>query len=360
MKSLRNKNKQQGKIKLKMRNKNLLITLFYLSFCVLISACSMNKEKKGEKYSRTKMLMGTFVQLDICKADQSPQNIELAYEAAWERLEDISWRMNVFDENSDVAKINNSQLNEVSIGEDTYQMLQDSKYFSDLSKGAFDITVWPLIQLWKNSEKNNQLPNPEEVRRIKQAIGLKNIELKANNRVKLLNPNTKIDLGGIAKGYAVDEVARIFRSHGIDDFYIDAGGDLYVGGQNCKGKPWHIGIRDPLDKSQIINIVQITNMAVATSGDYEQYYEIQNQTWSHIINPITGYPQKEVASATVISASAQDADALATALSVLGGQAGTALINSLKGEYASLIVIRKSENEILRYYSQGYKNFRAN
>jgi len=303
------------------------------------------------------MLMGTIVQLDVCRGEEDALKTEEAYKDAWERLEDISWRMNVLDERSDVAKVNNSNLAPVSIKADTYHVLKESIYFFYATRGTFDITVWPLIQLWRESEMKNIFPTREQIKTVQEAVGLGNIQLLANNRVKLLNSETKIDLGGIAKGYAIDEAARIFREHGITRFYIDAGGDVYVGGHNCRGEPWRIGIRDPRDKSKIIDVVSVVDSAVTTSGNYEQYYEIQNERWSHIINPVTGYPQRDVVSATVIAPKAIEADALATAVCVLGGGPGIEYIDTLREQYASLVIVKQGAGRIEKFASQEYKKF---
>ena len=142
------------------------------------------------------------------------------------------------------------------------------------------------------------------------------------------------------------------------NFFIDAGGDIYVGGKNCSGEPWRIGIRDPRDRSKIIDIVNVADKAVATSGDYEQYYQIQDQVWSHIINPITGYPQKDVISATVIAQSAIEADALATALCVLGQDRGTEHINALEKPYASLIIVKCESETIKKFASEEYEKYK--
>jgi len=303
------------------------------------------------------MLMGTIVHIDVCQDVQDTQEGSAAYKASWERLEDIAWRMNVLDERSDVARINNSSGDPVLVGADTYTVLKHSQEYSRVTKGTFDITVWPLIDLWKQSAKSNTFPTNEQIQKARRAVGADNIQLLPNNFVKRNNPGTRIDLGGIAKGYAIDEVARIFREHGISSFFIDAGGDILVGGQNCSGKPWRVGIRDPRDKSTIIDIVEVIDGAVATSGNYEQYFTIGNERWSHIIDPHSGFPQRNVISSTVIAPTAMEADALATALCVLGGQPGTALINALTEKHASMIMVKKPSNQIEEFKSSTYDHF---
>ncbi len=343
------------------REKNLkavLSLMFVLSILAAQLGCDRKSVPRREKYSATRMLMGTTVQMDVCRDPTDISKIENAYKDIWERLEVISTQMNVLDGASDIAKVNNSGLASVSIAQDTYHVIEESIVFSRSTKGAFDVTVWPLMKLWRESERNNIFPDKNAISRVQSAVGSKNIQLLGNRHVKLLNKETKIDLGGIVKGYGVDEAARIFRLHGIMNFFIDAGGDIYAGGKNCNGEPWRIGIRDPRDRSKIIDIVNVVDKAVATSGDYEQYYHIGGQKWSHIINPITGYPQRDVISATVIAQRAIEADALATALCVLGGDLGTGHMDALKEPYASLIIAKQKSGNIKKFESEEYKKYK--
>ena len=324
---------------------------------VLFLACGIyiwKKNTRSRKYSETKILMGTYVKLDVCSSER---NIADTYAHIWERLEDISWRMNVYDNRSDVARLNGSHFEPVYIGQDTYAVLDRSVYFTKTTSGAFDITVEPLIELWRASADKNIIPDQKQIEAVLGAVGSDKFELLSDNRVRLKNPQTKIDLGGIAKGYAVDEAARIFREHGIMNFFIDAGGDVYAGGKNCAGKLWRIGIKDPRDRTGIIDTVDVSNSAVVTSGNYEQYLVIQGQQWSHIFDPRTGYPQKDVVSATVIGPTAMDTDAMATALCVLGGESGTTYINTLPEQFASLIVVRQRSGEIQLFPSSHYVKY---
>ena len=310
------------------------------------------------RYSEMQPLMGTTAQVDVCAAGLAKQTREEAYQEVWARLRDISWRMNVFDENSDVAKINNALGKAVVVKKDTYQVLQKAVQFSHLTQGAFDITIWPLMRLWKEGQENNQIPTQERIKEVLKAIGSPNIELLANNQVKLPNPQTKIDLGGIAAGFALDQAAHIFRKHGIQNFYIDIGGDIYAGGKNCAGRPWRIGIRSPQDKSKMIDIVLVSNASITTSGNYEKNFHIQGEQWSHIMDPRTGYPQKEVISATVIAPTGIEADAFATAVCVLGSKEGSDFIDRLGKKYASLVLVPMPDQGLSEYPSIFYEKFR--
>ncbi|VAX35472.1 FAD:protein FMN transferase [hydrothermal vent metagenome] len=338
-----------------------MVAVKYLLLILLFTTgCAQAPQQTNNKYHETRMLMGTIVNIDVCRNEHEQEDIQKSYQRVWERLEEISWRMNVFDEKSEVTQINNSNGNTVSIQEDTYYVLQRSMEFFKQTSGAFDITVWPLIKLWKQAAKNNRFPSQEELINVKKGIGLDKVELLEGNQVRLKNKETKVDLGGIAKGYAVDEAARIFREEGIDNFFIDAGGDIYVGGMNCRGQLWRIGVRDPRDKSKIFNVVEVSNAAVTTSGNYEQYYDIQGERFSHIIDPITGYPQKEVVSATVIAPDALNADSLSTALAVLGAMRGTKLINTFDYSHASIIMIKQDDGTIKNFKSNFYGNYQKN
>jgi len=336
---------------------NLYFILFPIIF-LLIFGCQPKTQPPYEKHSENKLLMGTTVKLDVCyKEEQSPQLTE-AFEKVWERLGDIHWRMSIFDEKSDVHKVNQSFSDSKRIGNDTFQLIKEAERISKMTNGVFDITVWPLIKLWKEKEKENQLPTQDELKKVRMAVGFHQISFQKNNRIKILHPETKIDLGGIAKGYAIDEAVRIFRSYGLNNFLIDAGGDLYAGGRNCEDQLWRIGIRDPRDVSKMIDVVSVINAAVATSGDYQQYFAIQGQRWSHIINPKTGLPQTGVISATVIGPNAARADAFATALTILDGEKGISFIESLEEDFSALIFIQNEEDEVIRYETNSYRRLK--
>lgn len=334
----------------------------YLCIGILIAggaSCSPKPPQTEKfKYSESRHLLGTIVKVDACYDLEQKDKIDAAYQKVWERIEDIHWRMSVFDDKSDVMRINNSYPDTVEVGADTYQLIQDSIHFSKVTHGVFEITVYPLIQLWKESEKKNAIPSREQIRAVQKVLGGANIDLMPNNQVRLLNKDAKIDLNSIAEGYAADEAGRILKEHGFQDYLVDAGGDLMAGGLNCEGNSWRIGIRDPRDSTKLIDLVAVTDASVTTSGNYEHYYEIQGQKWSHIMNPITGYPQTEVASATVIAPNAKVSDVLSTALCILSGENGIALIDSLGEGYASIVLIPQENGRMAQFVSSAYRQYK--
>jgi len=303
-------------------------------------------------------LMGTIVELDVCYDSADEEKLAPAFKQVWDRLKDIAWRMSVFEENTEVWRINHSFQNPVQVSEDTYQVIKLAKMYNGETFGTFDISVYPLILMWRQMAQEDRLPSRSELKAAKEDVGIENIRLHGDNTVEVLSDRASIDLGGIAKGYAIDEAARIFKENGFNNFMVDAGGDLYVGGHNCQKRPWRIGIKDPRNPKEILKIVAVSDVAIATSGDYERFFEIQGQKYSHIINPVTGYPQKGVVSATVIAPSATEADVYATALCVLDDDMGVRMIND-KGEgWASLVMVQK-RGRFFQYPSKRYSKLRA-
>ncbi|HQO58362.1 MAG TPA: FAD:protein FMN transferase [Candidatus Omnitrophota bacterium] len=304
-----------------------------------IGGCARVGPVQPRRATQTKVLMGTYVTVDVCYERAEAVALSNAYHDVWARLEEVAGGMSIYDPQSEISKLNHSYPDAVSVGHDLYYILESSIRLSELTQGAFDITVSPLVHLWRDAAKEERVPSKAQIALAKDSVGVPSFELLEDQRARLLKPGTSLDLGGIAKGYAVDEAARVLRSKGFKDFFIDAGGDLYVGGQSCKGTPWRIGIRNPARKDQIIDIVEVRNQAVTTSGHYEQYFEIDGQSYSHIIDPRTGVPQKGVVSATVIAPIASEADALATALCVLTEKEGLELIEALGESYAALLIV---------------------
>lgn len=333
-----------------MRN-NIVIVI--VSIMGIVLGCS-DHSKELIRYSEAKSLMGTVIQLDMCLENENDPSAVSAFEKAWERLHEINIRMNVYNSASDLSKINKSHQEAIKIHQDTYEILLRANDFYFSSARTFDITIWPLISLWKKAQVNKQMPDEDAIQALTKNIGLEYLEFLPDYQVKRLNDVIMLDLGGIAKGYAIDEVARIFREHGFSDFYIDAGGDLYVGGTNCLGQTWRIGIRDPRGKSKVYKVVKLSDQALTTSGNYERFVEINGQRYSHIIDPRSGYPQKDIISASVIALSAEEADVYATALTVMGWEEGIAFINQLGDPVDALVLKKSPQGKIIEKASQNF------
>lgn len=257
-----------------------------------------------ETHKHTGLAMGTVVEISVADKDKSPEAIEKAIDKAHERIKEIEALMSSYLEDSDVSRLNRLGKGEYTlVSDETLEVIRTSIEFSELSEGAFDIT---LVNF------RNILVDEEE-----RAVGFAVAKMK-------------IDLGGIAKGYAVDEAIEVLKKEGIKDAMVNAGGDIYCLGTKANGKPWVIGIKHPRKPGQILTTLEIRDQAIATSGDYEKYYMIDDKRYCHIIDPRTGRPvQNDVMSVTIIAPTCLEADALATAVFVLGRNKGLKLIDNL-------------------------------
>lgn len=243
-----------------------------------------------------------------------------AVNASVKRVVELDDMMSAFKDASDVMKINNnSGLKAQKVNMDTFNLLKHSLEFSSISRGAFDVTIRPLTNLWGVGKKLNYIPEKAEIEKVLEFVNYKDIELnELNCTVYLKRKGQAIDLGGIAKGYAADEVKRIMEQHKIKDALINLGGNVVVLGKNPQGDLWKIGIQNPFSATgNYIATVEVTNKAVVTSGSNEQFFIKNGVRYHHIINPHTGYPvNKGLLSVTVICESSTDADAITTALFV--------------------------------------------
>ncbi|MCD4781920.1 MAG: FAD:protein FMN transferase [Candidatus Omnitrophica bacterium] len=316
----------------------------------------LTRPKGWSKYSESRTLMGTFVTLEVCQPTIDEHQLKQVFSQVWEKLDAIEERMSVYNQKSEVSTINEAGNEPVQISTEMYHVLRSSKKFNQLTQGAFDITVGPFIALWKDAQDADVIPTEEHIQAVQRYVGMDNIEIN-KDEVRKTSKQVKIVLGAIAKGYAVDVAARILSQHRISDFHINAGGDLFVQGFNCLRQPWRIGIRNPKNKNENVDILHLSGQAVTTSGDYEQFYQIQGQQWSHIIDPRTGYPQQSIMSATVIAPTAMEADALSTALTVLSSEDGVALMNTLGEGYASIVFSQDARGKMTSFKSCKYTHY---
>lgn len=247
---------------------------------------------------------------------------EEALYKAYKRVLEIDDRMSAFKDDSDIAKINRCAGQEVQkVNADTFNLLKCSLEFSSLSNGAFDITIRPLTKLWDIGKKQNYIPPKEEIEQVLPLINYRDLVLDEKNCTAYLNKKGQaIDLGGIAKGYAADEVKRILLENKIDSALINLGGNIVTVGNNQGNTPWRIGIQNPLAvRGQYIGSILSTNQTIVTSGSNEQFFIKDGIRYHHILSPLTGYPvNKGVLSITAICECSRDADALTTALFVTG------------------------------------------
>lgn len=236
-------------------------------------------------------------------------------------LQKVDASLSMFNPQSTISRINRNETDEVD--EMLREVLELSFTIYKATDGAFDPTVAPLVNAWGFGFKEGLFPDQAKVDSLLALVGLSHIRLNGNKLIKD-NPNIILDFSAIAKGYGVDRAAQVLRSHDIENFMIEIGGEIVTGGVNEKGEPWRIGINKPDDDSTSTNtelqeVIELSGKAIATSGNYRRFYIKDGRKIAHTINPKTGYPaQQDILSSTVIASTCAEADAFATAFMVLG------------------------------------------
>ena len=259
------------------------------------------------------------------------------------RVENLmtSWR-----DTSEIGQVNLGAGHPVKVSSETLEVLEKSRWAGDISEGVFDITFHALGDLWKfgdAAEASPKLPDPKTVLAKKKLVDYRKVRVDRAAQTVTLPPKMKIDLGGIAKGYAVDRAAAVLRTAGLTDFLAQAGGDLYGAGQKPDGSPWVSGIQDPRGpQGEFFATIELTNHAFSTAGDYARFFFIDGKRYHHIIDPRTGYPATACRSVTVWAGDAFTADAVDDAVFILGPAKGLALVESLP-DVGAVIVDRDNK-----------------
>ena len=298
-----------------------------------VSCSGITPDEELTRFEETRTLMDTFVTITVYTSGE--ENAEEAIGAAFARMEEIESKASIFDEKSEAFKLNRDGYLEAP-SEDFRQMITLSLDYSQITDGYFDITVQPLLDLWlaglwQESEATQQS-------RIDETLGLVGWDkvVIGDEKIYFTVEGMEITLGGIAKGYAVDEALDIISGTGVKHALINAGGDMRMLGTKPQGEPWLVALVNPDNTSQSLANFNLSDKAIATSGNYERYFDLEKKV-HHIINPKTGYSAAECISTTVIAPSVTQADALATSIFVMGPEAGIELIESL-GDTECLIV----------------------
>ena len=297
-----------------------------------------------------RLVMGTFARIVAVAEDQS--TAKKCIEAAFEQIRNVDELMSDYKSDSQISKINRNAYKEpVSVSKPTFDILQRSIEFSKLSAGAFDITIGPLVDLWRLAAEANSVPTDAQIQQARSRVGCEKLILDANEMtVRFALDGMRIDLGGIAKGYAIDKAVETMQSCGAIGGMVDIGGDIRCFGAPPKGKKtWLIGLQDPTitkdntTAAKSLLILNLKNAAVATSGSYRRFALIEGKQYSHIIDRKTGAGAEGLSSVTIIANNATDADALATAVSVMGPEKGLTLIEKIPHTEAILIPLDSLE-----------------
>jgi len=306
-------------------------SLFILS--ILTFALAGCGGGRSSYVSRNAFLLDTVVTIKIYDQDVS----ERVWEDAFGEIERLDALLSVHTEGSDTARLNEAAgLSPVTVSPETLEVIEKGVYFSRMTGGLFDITAGPLIALWDIKPPEGHVPTEEELAETLPLIGWEDIEInKAESRVYLTRPGMGVDLGAIAKGYIADKVKDVLLADGIEHAIISLGGNIQLIGDT----PYGVGIQDPDQGSGIyLGAITLADASAASSGDYERYFEMNGVRYHHILDPKTGYPADSgLRGVSVAAPHSVDADALSTAVFLLGPEAGMALIEELPGIEAVLV-----------------------
>ncbi len=285
-------------------------------------------------YDDSQAIMGTRVQAEIWHAD--PAAAARALAAVMAEMHRIDAAFSPYKEDSELSRLNRqAPRGWTSVSDELFELLTRSRRMSDLTGGAFDITYASIGRYY--DYRAGRLPDDAQFRQALEAIDYRYVELDAaQRRVRYRHPDVYVDLGGIAKGYAVDRGIALLREAGITEASVSAGGDSYILGDR-RGEPWTVGIRDPRNEQGMVAVLPLMDTAVSTSGDYERFFEQDGVRYHHILDPATGRSARGAWSVTILGPDTTFTDALSTSVFVLGPERGLALIDRLPGIDAIII-----------------------
>lgn len=322
----------------------LLISIFF----GLLMISGFSQEPKSVTVKRTMELMGSRFDITVIAIDEELGYINI--EEASAEIKRIEKMISSWDEDSETSLINrNAGIKPVKVSDELFKLIERSKQISELTDGAFDISFASMDKIWRFDGSMKKIPSEIEIKNSVAKVGYEKIILNAESKtVFLKQKGMKISFGAIGKGYAADKAKELLVSKQVVGGIINAGGDLSTWGTDVSGKKWIIGIVNPLSKEKIVSWQPIVESSVATSGNYERYVTFNGKRYSHIIDPRTGYPSSGLTQVTIFAKNAEMCDALATAVFIMGRDAGLSLINQLGGPEAILF---DSENKM--YKSSG-------
>lgn len=296
---------------------------FFVFLIVLIAGLLFVRQDKTEYQTLRGYIFGTYYAVKV-RTDKPIDSFAQIVDAEFDK---VNVHLSVFEKNSEINQLNQANaFQKQKVSPELYLLLEASKKVYEQSGGMFDPTVGPLIELWGfGVNKEHLVPENAKIKKTLASVGFDKIELLPNYEVMKTAPNLTLNLSAIAKGYAVDRVAKALADKGYADFLVDIGGEIYASGARNDREPgWNVGIAVPAEKEYENSFaVVVYNMAVATSGNYRNFYYINGQKYAHTLSPKTGYPvSSNLLSVSVFADNCMIADAYATAIMVMGEKEG--------------------------------------
>ncbi|MFT6927412.1 MAG: thiamine biosynthesis lipoprotein [Psychromonas sp.] len=321
---------------------------FFLSSCAKVGPQLVLVEVQGNT-------MGTYYQvkyvLNAKQQDDSRFLLKTIKSEIDRRLELVNDQMSTYRPNSELSRFNKAEKS-LEVSAATRKVIEASLTLFKQSNGAFDVTVGPLVNLWGfgPDKKADKIPSAQLIAEKQKIVGSRYLSVKGNTLYKAI-PELYVDLSAIAKGYGVDVIAEYLREIGLNNYLVDIGGELSLKGEKPQNKPWIVAIERPVAGQSVQRIINVGDNAIATSGDYRNYFESDGIRYSHTIDPKTGKPiSHKLVSVTVINKSSMIADGLATAITVLGPESGLAFAE--KYNLAVYLLVKEGDNVTESYSSE--------
>ncbi len=289
----------------------------------LVVSCSGKKVT----ISDTRIALGTYVKISIVTNKKENTRVLKILEQAYNTIAEYEKNFDYRSRRGALEAFNKSVLLKRQDNEILFELLRDALQYAELTDGYFDPTVLPIVRVWGFDTESPHLPTEEEVKSALKRVGYTKVTVDDGRIEK--PQNVQLDLSGVAKGKIVDLVRLFLIKNGYNDFLIDAGGDIYVRGFTDQNRKWRIAIQDPLNSNRFSGILEKTDMAIVTSGDYERFFIENNRRYSHLFNPKTGYPFSDCRSVTVLADETAFGDAIATAVFVMGSERGYAFLERM-------------------------------
>ena len=340
-----------------LRQASVLLVLIFL-----LQACEKTSEVKQYPLHYSDAIMGTSFTVKVSELPSSISSIELKQQIK-QLLVQLDGQMSTYKQDSELSKINQDKSNDwLAVSAPLYKVLKAAKNIYELSNGAFDITVGPLVNLWGFGPDPMSFIEPEEALIEQHRLKLGTQYLLFNDEtqhIKKQQVDLYLDLSAIAKGYAVDQVGLLLEEQGIVDYMVEIGGELRLKGHNNRHKPWRIAVEKPAAQQRMIQkVLPLSDISLATSGDYRNFFEENGVRFSHTIDPRVGKPiTHKLASVTILSDTTMKADALATALMVLGPEQGHQLAE--KEKIAALFIIKTNKGFVEKVSSSFVERFKV-
>ena len=328
-----------------------------ITLVILLAAVGVEAQQEYLAEGRT---MGTTYHITL--VSDSSQGVGGLKEKIDARLDEINRVFSTYIKDSEISRFNAwSRVGEkFRVSADFMKVMRVGRRIYQLSEGAWDGTVNPLVNLWGfgPTRKEIRMPPAGIIHALLPKVGFNHIEIKEPNFLVKNLASVTLDLNSIAKGFAVDEVARLIAASGLKNYLVEIGGEVYAAGVRRDGGKWRVGINMPRKEAAInavYKVVSISNKAFATSGDYRNFIELNGVRYSHVIDPRTGYPVSNgVVSASILADDCTLADGLATAVMVMGAEKGVELVNRLQN-VECFVVVQKADGNLIDHYSSGFK-----